>query len=172
MFVLQAQGSRPLYQVDDGLAENVHVEWLDDVGVGTRGESSQTIFVHTHCRQHHYGHMAGGEVRAQAHAERIAIHVWHHHVAEYQVGHAAHNFRESLSPVGEGFDLIVVAEFLHQIVAYLLVVLGNHQEGALTGGRLDGFFCRLVAVLHFSQCQLFCRFYVGFGHHLVGLQVS
>ena len=115
--------------------------------------------------------MAGGEIRAQAHAERIAIHVGHHHVAEHQVGHAAHDFRESLSSVGEGFDIVVAAEFLHQIVAYFLIILGNYQKGALTGGRLDGFFCRLVAVLHFRQRQLLGCFHVGFDRHLVSLQV-
>ena len=67
-------------EVDDGTTQNVHVEWLDDIGVGACLQAFQLVFFATLGRQQNDGDVVGGVVRLDLRTERGTIHLWHHNI--------------------------------------------------------------------------------------------
>lgn len=43
--ILQPQQTVAVDEIDDGAAQDVHIEWLDDVGIGTRLQSFELVFI-------------------------------------------------------------------------------------------------------------------------------
>ena len=114
-----------IHQVDDGAAQYIHVERLDDIGVSPRLETLQLVFVAVLGSQQDDGYVVGLRIRLQLRAEGVAVHLGHHDVADDDVGQGAVDLSQCIAAVDTGLDLIVAGEFLLQVVAYLVVILGD-----------------------------------------------
>ena len=126
--VFQQQLASGLHQVDEGSPEDVHVERFHDIGVGAGLKSFEMVFVAVFGREQHDGNMAGLRVLLQGRRQCVAVHFRHHDIGEHQVGFHLQRLCQRLLSVGAAIDGVVVAEFMHEIVSYLVVVLCHHDD--------------------------------------------
>ncbi len=59
---LVAQSTAHGEQVDDGAAQNVHIERLQHIGIGTGLQSFQLVFLSALCCKQDHRHMVGVDV--------------------------------------------------------------------------------------------------------------
>ena len=168
--VLKAHHLASLSQVDDGAAQDLHVERLHQESIGTRLKTLQTIFVAVLGGEQHHGDMVGVHVCLDARAERVSIHLRHHHIADHHVGHLCQNHGQCLLTVAERFHGVVALQFGAQVFGNLVVILYHHHEQilAVLNLRLLVGILRLHDTFQLMQCLLLL-----FVHdHLLGFQMS
>jgi hypothetical protein len=74
------QSTAHVEQVDDGAAQNVHIERLHHKGISARLQAGQLVFLSAHrCKQNHWN-VVGVHIVLNLGTERIAVHLWHHDV--------------------------------------------------------------------------------------------
>ena len=115
--------------------------------------------------------MIGVHVRLDARAERVTVHLGHHHVADHHIGHLCQNHGQCLLTVGECLHGIVALQFRAQIFGNLVVVFHHHHIQVLAvlyHGIHVGLRC-----LH-DALQLVLRFLVllTLQDHLLGFQMT
>ena len=109
--VLHLQESARTEQIEDSASQDIHIERLDDVSVGTCLQSFETVFVAIAGREQDDGYEVRRGVRLQLRAEGVTIHLGHHHVADDEAGFDTVGLRESLAAVATGMYVVVLGEF-------------------------------------------------------------
>ena len=74
------QSTAHVEQVDDGAAQNVHIEWLHHKGISARLQAGKLVFLSAHrCKQNHRN-VVGVHIVLNLGTERVSVHLWHHDV--------------------------------------------------------------------------------------------
>ena len=131
--ILHAQLLSALDEVVHGAQQDVHVEGLLDIGVGTRLQTLEFVFLACLGSEQHHGDVVGLWVALDGGAEGIAVHFGHHDVGEKQVGHGLQHHGQGLSAVGATLHLVFLLKLLFQERTYLVVVLSDDNGGELGG---------------------------------------
>ena len=128
----------------DGATQNVHIKWFHDIGVGTRLKTLNLILITTLGSEQNDWYEVSIGVSLDLGTELMTIHLRHHDIANYKVGHSAESLTQSFTTIDAGMNIIVVLEFMLKVGTYLVVILGNDNgETALIrnfhGGSLSFF---------------------------------
>ena len=73
-----------LQQVNDTQLDDIDVEWLRDIGIGTLRQTIHTLAVLAQGGQQNHGDMAEGNVGLHLLAKLIPIHLGHQHIGQDQ----------------------------------------------------------------------------------------
>ena len=96
--------------------QDIKVEWLDNISIGTCLKSLQLVLVtRLRCEQHYRYHVSAN-VMFQFGTQGVAVHKRHHHVAQ-------HNVRHILQYAGKSFLSIVVCRYLERVFQFLGEIL-------------------------------------------------
>ena len=114
-------------QVDDGAAQDVHVEWFQNVGICSGLQTFQLVFFSTLGGEQDDRHIVGIDICLQLGAEGGSVHFRHHHVADDEVWLVLQNLVQCHLAVRIGAYLEVAGELCLQIVLDILLVFHNHD---------------------------------------------
>ena len=123
--VLTLQTLAVMNEVVDNRMKFLHVERLGQEGIGTSLQSLKTIAdVGLGC-EHDNGKMRDVRISLDHAEHRKAVHLRHHHIAEYKVVLVGKQFLQALLAVGTGAELVIASKFRRNILPDFGIIVNN-----------------------------------------------
>ena len=98
--VLTAECTLAVEQPFHHRAQLIHVEWLGQIGVGTRFDTFDALLLRYLCRDDDDGDVVDHVVGPHASAQLQTVHARHHQVGDDEVGHQVDGLLQSVLSVG------------------------------------------------------------------------
>ena len=118
-------------QIADTRQKHLHIEWLGDIGIGSRLIASRPALICAPCREQDDRDMRGLYVLLDAAAHIRAVHPWHHHITHDDVRIFSFSHHRAFYSIFRRQHLIIyTAQFLGEEVREVFIIL-HHQHSLL-----------------------------------------
>ena len=129
--------------------EHLGTEWLWQIGIGSLFVTLNTLLIERASRKHQHWDMARADLGLQAAAAFEAVHHWHHHVADDDIGHGHHGTTQAFLSVASSDDLVLIGKKGAHHLAHVGIVIDDESHWKWF------VFGNLFTLLHLAQFGLY-----------------